>query len=257
MALFTDGPPSSMEDLAAQDAQLLNVSNVEGIDVTQKLALAWDELGLELYTLLNLLGTAERLFWQPPRPNLGAIVVTPPLKLWHTYRALEMVYEDAYNSQLNDRYAGKRDQFHERANWAEDKLREIGMGIAAEPMAKAAMPSVTAAPALTAPLADGTYYVTVAWVNGLGEEGAAAEVADVSTTDSTFAVQTGAAPQSAAGWNVYAGSDPNGLTLQNGSLLRVGQTWLQPDALTAGGPAPGNGQAPSFLKVVPRVIQRG
>ena len=41
------------------------------------------------------------------------VVVTPPLKLWHTFRTLEMVYGDAYNSQLNDRYAGKRDEFHE------------------------------------------------------------------------------------------------------------------------------------------------
>ena len=52
--------------------------------------------------------------WLPPPAGCENVVVTPALKLWHTYRALEMVYGDAYNSQLNDRYAGKRDQFHER-----------------------------------------------------------------------------------------------------------------------------------------------
>ena len=34
MALFTDGPASSIEDLAAQDSQVLNVASSEGIDLT-------------------------------------------------------------------------------------------------------------------------------------------------------------------------------------------------------------------------------
>ncbi len=48
----------------------------------------------------------------------GRVVVTPPLKLWHMFLSLEMVYRDAYNSQLNDRYAGKRDEFHGMVKWA-------------------------------------------------------------------------------------------------------------------------------------------
>ena len=40
-------------------------------------------------------------------PSIEQVVVTPPLKLWHIFRTLEMVYRDAYNSQLNDRYAGQ------------------------------------------------------------------------------------------------------------------------------------------------------
>ena len=255
MALFIDGPPSCIEDLAAQDAQLLKVASVEGIDVTQKLALAWDEIGLELYTMLNQFGTADQLFWQPPRPNLGTVVVTPSLKLWHTFRSLEMFYEDAYNSQLNDRYAGKRDFFHQRVGWAEARLREIGVGIAGSPISKAAMPSVTAAAGT--PLTDGTYYVTTAWVNSNGEEGQPAEMVSVSTTSGTFSVQPGEAPPNAAGWNVYAGIDPGGTTLQNASPIAIGQTWLQPAPLATGGRGPGSGQQPAFLKVVPRVIQRG
>lgn len=257
MALFTDAPPSSIDDLAAQDTQLLNVLRVEEIDVTQKLALAWDELGLELYTMLNQFGTENRLFLQPPRPNLATVVVTPSLKLWHTYRSLEMVYEDAYNSQLNDRYAGKRDFFHERAEWASRKLAGIGIGIAAMPVAKAAIPFVTAVPVAGDSLPDGTYYVTSTWVNQNGEEGAAADAMDVSTAGGTFVVQQGPAPQNATGWNVYAGTDPNGLTLQNAAVLALGQAWVQPVPLAGGGRGPGTGQAPSYLKVVPPVIQRG
>ena len=104
MALFTDGEVSTIEDLRGYDTQLLDVANIEGIDVTRKLQLAQDEISVELATLL---ARAAR-FTVPLDP--GRVVVTTPLKLWHTFLALELVYRDAYGSQLNDRYAGKRDE---------------------------------------------------------------------------------------------------------------------------------------------------
>jgi len=259
MALFIDGPVSSMEDLTAQDSQLLDVASIEGIDVTQKLALAQDELALELDALLTRLSYVNQLFWIAPEPNLGSVVVTPALKLWHTFRSLEMVYSDAYNSQLNDRYAGKRDQFHLRAQWAYETLVAAGIGVASVPVPRAAMPAVTAAaaPAPGAPLPNGTYYVTVAWVNVAGEDGASALPATIATAGSSLLVQpAGAPPRTAAGWNVYVGTGPDSMALQNASPIPIGQTWLQPAPLAAGRP-PGPGQRPSYLKPVPRVIQRG
>ena len=111
MALFTDGAIASIEELRGHDTQLLNVATIEGIDVTRKLAVGAG-------------GTRRR--WQgcSGRPCLSGqlsrrrrsrqVVVTPPrLKLWHTFLTLELVYRDAYGSQLNDRYAGKRDEYHE------------------------------------------------------------------------------------------------------------------------------------------------
>src|SRR5664280_707087 len=191
MALFIDGPVSSVEDLAAQDSQLLDVASVEGIDVTQKLALAQDELTLELNTLLTRLSHVDQFFWIAPQPDIVRVVVTPALKLWHTFRSLEMVYSDAYNSQLNDRYAGKRDQFHSRAKWACETLVLAGIGVASVPVPRALTPAVTAAasPAPGTPLPDGTYYVTVAWVNTAGEEGACAIPATIATTGSSLLVQ--------------------------------------------------------------------
>ena len=53
MALFTDGAVSTTGDLTAQDSQLLDVASTEGIDVRQKLALAQEELGVELRALLE------------------------------------------------------------------------------------------------------------------------------------------------------------------------------------------------------------
>ena len=103
MALFTDGAIASIEDLRGHDTQLLNVATVEGIDVTRKLALAQEELGVEV---AGLLGQAMLSGQLSAPPAIGQVVVTPPLKLWHIFRTLEMFYRDAYNSQLNDRYAG-------------------------------------------------------------------------------------------------------------------------------------------------------
>ena len=254
MPLFTDGPISYIEDLAAQDSQLLNVASVEGIDVTQKIAIAQDEVAMDLLTALNRFGSVDQSFWMAPLPNLDRVVVTQPLKLWHTARSLELVYSDAYNSQLNDRYAGKRDQFHALAKWAYGKLIEIGAGIAAQPVPRAVMPTVTAFPGA---LADGLYYLTMAWVNAGGEEGAAAIETTISTTSSTFLVGPVRAPQTAAGWNLYAGLAPETMFRQNDFLLSLGQTWEQPAALVLTGALPGKGQKPTYLQPLPRVIQRG
>jgi hypothetical protein len=254
MPLFTDGPISSIEDLTAQDSQLPTVASVEGIDVTQKIAIAQDQVAMDLHTALNRFGSMDQLFWLGPQPNLDRVVVTPALKLWHTARSLEMVYSDAYNSQLNDRYAGKRDQFHALAKWAYEKLIEIGAGIASQPVPRAGTPTVAVFPGA---LADGTYYVTMTWVNAGGEEGAPAIETAIGTTSSTFLVGPTTAPQIAAGWNVYAGASPDAMFGQNSSLLILGQTWEQPATLVQTGTLPGKGQKPSYLQALPRILQRG
>jgi hypothetical protein len=258
MALFTDGPVSSIEDLTARDSQLLTTASVEGIDVTQKLVLAQDEIALELSALLTRLSYIGQLFWVPPQPNIGSVVVTPALKLWHTLRTLELVYSDAYNSQLNDRYAGKRDQFGEMAKWAYDKLVDAGIGIASYPLPQAAAPQV--ATAVAAPpgvqLPDGTYYVTMAWTNSQSEEGACAVPTTITTSACTLTIQPGTAPQNATGWNLYVGTSPDNLSLANDTPIAAGESWLQPGTLAAGR-APCSGQSPSYVKPVPRMIQRG
>src|ERR1035441_6454260 len=92
MALFTDGPPSSIESLAGLDSQLLSVASTEGIDVRRKLELAHEEIGLDLDALLKRLSPADRLMWAVVKPSLGNVIVTTALKLWFAYRTLELVY---------------------------------------------------------------------------------------------------------------------------------------------------------------------
>ncbi len=254
MALFTDGPISCIEDLTAQDSQLLNVASVEGIDTARKIEAAQDAISMELLAAMNRSTYGSQMFWLSPLPQLDAVVVTPSLKLWHTAHALELVYADAYNSQLNDRYAGKRQQFHDLARWAYGKLIEIGVGIAGNPIPRAAMPAVTPFPGS---LPDGLYYVSMTWLNRSGEEGAPAGAATISTASSTFLVAPVNAPQVATGWNIYAGNAPEAMYLQNIAPLAVGQTWEQPSALTLTGSLTPNGQKPSYLRPLPRIIQRG
>jgi hypothetical protein len=254
MALFTDGPVSSIEDLTAQDSQLLDVASIEGIDVTRKIALAQEDVGVELTVMLGNLSFADQAFWMPSQPTLGAVVVTPALKRWHTFVALELVYRDAYNSQLNDRYAGKRDQFHQMAQWAFEKLIQIGVGLAANPVPRASTARVTAIPGA---LADGTYFVSIAWMNALGEEGASSVPAVATIAASTLQVQPGPAPKNAINWNVYIGTEEESMIRQNGSPLGAGEMWRQDGVLATAGRVPETGQEPAYLKPLPRIIQRG
>lgn len=254
MALFKDGPVSQMSDLTAQDTQLLNVASVEGIDVTQKLLLAQDELSLELNTILEGSYYADTAFWMPAQATIGNVVVTPALKLWHTYRTLELVYREAYSSQLNDRYKAKRDQFQDGAKWAHEKLVQLGIGMCRCPLPQAAVPTVVGAPGS---LPDGTYYLAMAWINDAYEEGAPSVVTSFTTSGGTLLVQPMSTPTFANAWNVYLGVSPESMSLQNESPVVAGQIWVQPDAVVAGGRAPGDGQSPNYTKPAPRMILRG
>jgi len=254
MALFTDGTVSSIEDLTGQDSQLLSVASTEGIDVGRKLALAKEEIGAELTVLLRKLSHSDHTSWAAAPLDVDSVVVTAPLRLWHTYLTLEMVYRDAYNSQLNDRYAGKRDQFHELREIAYERLIQIGVGIAAQPVPQATAPTVTPIPGT---LPNGTYYVSAAWVNERGEEGASSSPAVTTIAESTLQADAGAPPVHVTGWNVYVGDAQESMILQNGTPIAPGQLWQAGGALTTSGKGPGSGQEPTYLKAVPRLILRG
>jgi hypothetical protein len=115
MALFTDGI-STIQDLTVQDSSVLATAQTENIDLSQKLTLAQQELGIEITALLQQRSnTCDWQFWLQPDLQLNNIVVTPPLQFWHVFQTLMLTYQDAYFNQLNDRYQGKRDQFQQLA----------------------------------------------------------------------------------------------------------------------------------------------
>lgn len=243
MALFTDGPICTIEDLAAQDSGVLDVAGMEAIDLTSKLRLSQDEIGVELAPLLPCSGL------------LGNIVSTAPLRLWHGFRTLELVYRDAYHNQLNDRYRGKRDEYHALAEWAGEKLMATGVGIVANPVRKADSPELST---VYGSGAANTYFVTVSWVGANGDEGAPADWKAISTAqNSALSVKPVNRPSNAAGWNVFVGLAPDAISLQNESPLDPEQGWVQLSAIQTGGRQPGSGQVPDYYRRLPRVLQRG
>jgi hypothetical protein len=255
MALFNDGPISGLEDLARLDSQLLDVASGEGIDVTQKLGLAHDGLRLELESAVSSLRWPDRPFWQAPEALLDQVVWTPVLKLWLEYFTLELVYSDAYCSQLNDRYKGKRDQFRQKAQWAREKLMQAGVGLTWNPVPRPGSPEVSIEAG--GALQDGTYYVTVSWVNNAGDEGASAIPVRITSAASTLRIKPGMAPANVAGWNVFIGVSPDGLVQQNEFPIAVGGSWRQATSPRMSGRPAGDGQAASCFIQIPRVLQRG
>jgi hypothetical protein len=243
MALFTDGIIAAADELASHDSALLTVTSTEGIDLTKKLSLAMDELALELGSIL------------PANDKLDHVAVTPAVRLWHAFRTLELVYRDAYSNQLNDRYAGKRDQFAALAKWAFDKLMESGVGMISNPVARATAPELTFFPGLQA---GATYYACTSWVGALGEEGGAGDWTAMQVPDgNVLSVRATNPPSNAAGWNVFVGLSPDSISQQNGPVLLPGEPWLQESAVSTVGRAPGSGQTADYVRVVARILQRG
>jgi hypothetical protein len=243
MALFSDGSISTVEDLTAHDSAVLDVASVESIDVTKKLKLAEERLGMELTNFL------------PAGDSLDRVVVTPAIRLWHAFHALELMYRDAYGNQLNERYAGKRDQYGALAKWATEKLLDSGIGMASSPVGKAEPAELSYC---AGNQASASYYVTAAWVNTRGQEGAAAEWKAITVPDQNILnVRAAAAPSGAAGWNVYVGFSPETMSRQNDPLLGVTEAWLQSRAVTTSGEVPGTGQSADYTRAVTRTLQRG
>jgi hypothetical protein len=245
MGLFTDGNVSTVHDLAAHDTGITGVAGTEGIDLTVKLALAQEELGVELTAAM------------PQGATLGQVVVTPPLRLWHVFHTLELVYRDAYNNQLNDRYKGKWRQYRELAQWAATKLLETGVGIAAEPVPRAAAPVLSLEAGGIGPV-DVTLCASVAWVNARGEQGATGNWALITVSAGcVLVVKAVRPPEVAVGWNVYIGESGEEQTRQNAAPIAVGSVWRQTEPIGVDGPQPGSGQTPSYLRAAPRMLVRG
>jgi hypothetical protein len=248
MSLFTDGTISSVEDLLAQDTAILDLARTEGVDLTAKLLLAREEVGIELSNLLQR-------GWSVDAIRLENVVVTSPLRLWHTYQTLGLVYRDAYNNQLNDRYQGKWEEYRKLARWASESLAQTGVGIVADPIPQALAAELSFVPGTQT---GGTYYVRAAWTNGGGEEGLAGNVASLTVTDSNFLRVTPARPPSnAKGWTVFVGFSPDTVYRQNPAPLPMGQSWLQTSPVSTSGTQPGNGQEPNYLRPLPRILRRG
>lgn len=258
MALFNDGPISGIGDLMNYETSILDVASTEGIDTATKLQLAQSEIAGELLTFL--LEREGGVWWRIPggnrRRKLGVsdVVVTDGLARWHTLRTLAMVFRDAYDNQLNDRYQGKWKTYEQLQAEAEIAYLRIGVGMVAIPAPKPATPTVNTT---GGPCVAGTYYFAVSWVTTSGDEGLCSDPGAVALTSSTQAViACGEAPQGISGWNLYAGMEAGVLALQNSTPLSLSDTWAQATPLALG-QAPGDGQEPGYWVADEHRLRRG
>src|SRR5258707_9126911 len=141
--LFADSPGVGTRDLDDQATAILDTSHAEGINLTVKIGLARDEVGLQMLGHFSHLGLV----------NIGLknVVITPALRLWLIFHTLEIVYRDAYHNQLNDRYKAKWDEYKGLSSFASGLLFRIGIGTVVAPIRQAAHPQLSLTPGAFAP----------------------------------------------------------------------------------------------------------
>ena len=100
--LFTDGTILSMQELREHDNFVLDVASTESIDLGSKLAVAQREIGYEIQSFL----TTRRA-----SAELSHVVVNQQMRDLLALHVLSIVYRDAYNLHLNDRYLGRWKEF--------------------------------------------------------------------------------------------------------------------------------------------------
>jgi hypothetical protein len=258
MALFTDSDVVTLDDLLKFESSLIQVSSTHSIDVETKIRLAVDEIGDKILLCL-LQARAPEQWMVKTELGLSNIVVSSPLYRWLCFNSLARVYAEAYNVQLNTRFQGKWTEYQQQASQASNLVMASGVGVVTHPLPKPGLPTISvsqgtiAAPAI---------FVQVSWTGSQNQESAPSRIAG--------AVLNGAAglqislselgtdiPQNASGWNVYAGTLQESLTLQTESPLGLDQSWEMPASGVSSGRKPGLGQSPDVNITFSKRLQRG
>lgn len=256
MSLFADGPPSNIEDLTDQDSGLLDVCRVQQIDASVKLKLAHRELSAQIESLFEQQRSVYSGTLTNSQLSLGNVAITPALRAWHTWQALSLIYRDAYFNQLNDRFQAKWAEYRRLADNERNNLRDIGVGIVWDPLLQPNGPSLSPTPASEV---GGTFYFSIAVLNSAGEQSAPSPIESINLSDgNAVELQILHHAANARGWNVYAGSQPGGMYLQNSAPIPLDASWsFFPSTALLSGAKPGTGQRPNTMRALPRLLGRG
>jgi len=238
---LTDGSPNTTEDLRVYESAILDVAHLEMIDLEGKLGLATEEIAEDVLDfLLDHTGADPQAAVRRSR-GVSDVVVTRQMKRWHAVHTLEILYRDAFNNQLNDRYQPKFREYRELSRNAREHAFHFGVGLALTLIPQAPLPVMSAVAGL---IPQATYYARVSWVGASGQEGSPSEVTTYDAPAGSLpAVQMPDAPAVAKAFNVYLGLTPDGLALQNLTPVAVGQSFTLPETGLAAGRAPGDGQS--------------
>ena len=263
MGLLIDGQVNSTQDLRNYENGILDLASSESIDLTGKMALAQDEIGIQILHFLLKQGSRDPKAFPYVLPGesyrrrtgVSDVTVTPELKRWLALKTLELAYADAYSNQLNDRYATKLKQYEGLVEEAELNYFEGGVGIVMDPIGRALVPTLESIAGVGAAA---TFYLQTSWTNQAGQESLPSELTSFSTTNGAQLKLTMAgAPTNVTGWNIYAGYTPDQPTLQNDVPIPIGTSWIAPPSGLRAGRKPGNGQTADRFIVNDRVLLRG
>ena len=253
MSLFTDGPMSTIDDLRTHENHVLEVATTELVDVESKLRASQNMVASALSTFLARGSQAHALDQQLTLKN---VCVTEPLRQWHVFQTLHIVYRDMYGNQLSERYAQKAQEYGRLAAWASEMLFHAGVGLVREPIPKPSRPELSVVPAATG---EASVVVSVSWTGpGACLEGTPSDpVAITVPSGKTLEIRMGDAPVQVSGWNVFVGRVADQLTRQNEIPLEAEALWRLPVTGLVAGPKPGRGQSPDWYFRPDQVLQRG
>jgi hypothetical protein len=253
--LFTDTAISTVADLAAYESEVRDVASITGLDLEVKLRLAQTEVGVELLAAgvpgMTPSGAA-------PPFRLEQVVVSDALRLWHVFHTLSIVYRDAYNRKVNDKYLLKVNEYRALAKWAANLFFNIGVGLVFRPLAMPAVPAVGEVAGGTLP--ETQYFVRVAWSDDRGGESTpSASLSSAVPAGCLLSVSVvgQAAPEFATGWFPYAGTTADSEQRQVSEALPLSSVWVEPASGLAAGPGVADGQQPDCFRQIARVVQRG
>jgi hypothetical protein len=255
--LLTDGCPNTTEDLRVYESSILDVSSQEMINLDTKLRLATEEIS---QIVLNILldHTSVSTGGDLTRRSRGVsdVVVTRQLKRWHALHTLTIFYRDAYNTQLNDRYLAKWNEYLLLTRDARETTLQYGIGLVTIPIPEAGTPVLGSLPGL---LPATVYYVQITWVSATGAEGNPSKAtAFEAPVASLLTVTNGTnVPAVAMAFNVYIGLTDCPTTLQNSTPIAIGSTFTEASTGLVAGAAAGSGQLPDLYITGGSILRRG
>jgi len=264
MALLHDGVISTVEDLRSYESDIQETALAEGLDVESKIRLAQVEIEAQLtasgqrpgnFFLADGMSSHETATSRSTvRFDASQVVVTPPLKMWHTFQALSLFYRDANSRRASDRATAKWIEYKELGKWSADLLFQTGVGLVFSPVSRPTGIELSFSQSSIDSL---SLMARASWVAGEREGAASSSRAVTTPTDHALSVEMPEPPPTATGWNVYVGTTGSELRLQNSTPIPLDTAWtMPPTGLTDGRPV-GDGQSPDAYRTIPRFVWRG
>jgi len=241
--LYTDKTPADMETLESYESNILDVAASEDIDLGVKLDLAAEQVGDEIE------------LWLRNRAPIDAVLVTPSVRQWHAMQTLELVYRDAYYQEMNDRYKMKWVMYGELRRESRNRCFASGISVVSAPVPCGPKPTLGTG---VGGGATGSVYLRATWASADGREGAPGQLQVFENQDGVHLVAwVDEAGPAECGWNVYAGTAPDELILQNDRILETGEIWAQAGPLRATGREIHAGQMADYRVLDCRRLPRG